>query len=50
MHSIGSVFDRYGIKPLVIPGSIGMAAATMCMSVSKGMENFFHFCQLCLTK
>ncbi|KAB2579257.1 Major facilitator superfamily [Lasiodiplodia theobromae] len=37
---VGSVFDRYGIKPLVIPGSIGMAAATMCMSVSKEYYQF----------
>ncbi|GME65167.1 MFS transporter [Neofusicoccum parvum] len=37
---VGSVFDRYGVKPLVIPGSIGMVASTMCLSVSKEYYQF----------
>ncbi|KAH7061577.1 major facilitator superfamily domain-containing protein [Macrophomina phaseolina] len=42
---IGSVFDRYGAKPLIIPGSIGMVASTMCMSVSKGAYLVLYTCQ-----
>ncbi|KAB2576610.1 Aspyridones efflux protein apdF [Lasiodiplodia theobromae] len=37
---IGSVFDRYGAKPLIIPGSIGTVASIMCMSVSKEYYQF----------
>lgn len=33
----GAIFDRYGLRPVIIPGSIGMVASIMCLSVSKGM-------------
>ena len=36
MNSVGSLFDVYGVKPLVIPGSVGVTAALMCFSASKG--------------
>lgn len=34
----GAIFDRYGLRPVIIPGSIGMVASMMCLSVSKGMS------------
>ncbi|KAF2140802.1 uncharacterized protein K452DRAFT_359792 [Aplosporella prunicola CBS 121167] len=37
---VGSVFDKYGIKPLVIPGSIGIVASIMCLSVSQEYYQF----------
>ena len=36
INSVGSLFDVYGVKPLVIPGSVGVTAALMCFSASKG--------------
>ena len=33
----GAIFDRYGLRPVIIPGSVGMVASLMCLSVSKGM-------------
>lgn len=32
----GALFDRYGLRPVIIPGSIGMVASLMCLSVSTG--------------
>ena len=36
VNSAGSLFDVYGVKPLVIPGSVGFTLALMCFSVGKG--------------
>lgn len=34
----GAIFDRYGLRPVIIPGSVGMVASLMCLSVSKGIS------------
>ncbi|KAM0723800.1 hypothetical protein Q7P37_000790 [Cladosporium fusiforme] len=36
----GAIFDRYGLRPVIIPGSIGIVASIMCLSVS---TEYFHF-------
>jgi MFS family permease len=36
----GAIFDRYGLLPVIIPGSIGMVASLMCLSVS---TEYYHF-------
>lgn len=33
----GAIFDRYGLRPVIIPSSVGMVASMMCLSVSKGI-------------
>ncbi|KAF6803123.1 oxalate formate antiporter [Colletotrichum musicola] len=33
---IGPLFDAYDIRLLLVPGSVGMVAAVMCMSFSTG--------------
>lgn len=33
----GPIFDAHDIRVLIVPGSIGIVAAIMCMSVSTGM-------------
>jgi hypothetical protein len=37
VHS-GAIFDRYGLRPVIIPGSVGMVASLMCLSVSTSMS------------
>ncbi|KAK9465951.1 major facilitator superfamily domain-containing protein [Lipomyces arxii] len=37
---IGPLFDRYGLKPLVLPGSVGFVASLMLFSVSKKYYQF----------
>lgn len=32
----GAIFDRYGLCALIVPGSLGMVASMMCLSVSTG--------------
>jgi hypothetical protein len=32
----GAIFDRYGVRALIIPGSLGMVTSLMCLSVSTG--------------
>jgi hypothetical protein len=34
----GAMFDRYGLRPVIIPGSVGMVASLMCLSVSTSMS------------
>lgn len=36
----GAIFDRYGLRPVIIPGSIGMVASLMCLSVSAEYYQF----------
>lgn len=36
MPASGPIFDAHDIRVLIIPGSIGIVAAIMCMSVSTG--------------
>lgn len=38
MILLGAIFDRYGLRPVIIPGSIGMVASLMCLSVSTRMS------------
>jgi MFS family permease len=36
----GAIFDRYGLRPVIIPGSIGMVASLMCLSCSTEYYQF----------
>jgi MFS family permease len=36
----GAIFDRYGLRVVIIPGSIGMVASLMCLSISTEYYQF----------
>ncbi|KAI5458696.1 oxalate/formate antiporter [Mariannaea sp. PMI_226] len=38
---VGPIFDSYDIRVLIIPGSIGMVASTICLSFSQHFYQFF---------
>ena len=35
---VGPIFDAHDVRFLVVPGSIGMVVAIMCLSVCRGMS------------